>query len=185
MSGPRRTTGPRHRPPEPVPDLAFVLIDGDNLLHRVRGMRDEAGVAWLLPRLSAWRPPGVQVTVMLDGASDPGSPRRQRAASGIAWEHSGRVDADTAIVEQARARPYADRARTLVVTDDRGLADRARYVGVLVRRLDWLVEQLNRPTAAAPGPAGHVRSQGQAGPPSPGVGPRRAVGIGARRDRLR
>ena len=73
----------------PIPDLGLVLIDGDNLLHRVRGMRDEAGVAWLLPRLAAWRPPGVQVTVVLDGVSDPGAPRRQRAASGITWEHSG------------------------------------------------------------------------------------------------
>jgi hypothetical protein len=172
-------SGPRRRPPEPIPDLAFVLIDGDNLLHRVRGMRDEAGVAWLLPRLSAWRPAGVAVTVMLDGAPDPGSPRRQRAASGISWEHSGRVDADTAIVEMARAQPYADRARTVVVTDDRGLADRARYAGVLTRRLDWLVEQLNRPTVAG----------GPSGPGTPGVpkggSPRRAVGIGARRDRLR
>jgi len=183
-----------------------VLIDGDNLLHRVRGMRDEAGVAWLLPRLSAWRPAGVQVTVLLDGAPDPGSPRRQRAASGISWEHSGRVDADTAIVETARARPYADRARTVVVTDDRGLADRARHVGVLVRRLDWLVDQLNHPTvpgstsgAARPGntpggsasPGGSAAPRGSASPPAPGASaapggsPRRAVGIGARRDRLR
>jgi hypothetical protein len=167
-------SGHRRRPPEPIPDLAFVLIDGDNLLHRVRGMRDEAGVAWLLPRLSAWRPAGVHVTVMLDGAPDPGSPRRQRAASGISWEHSGRLDADTAIVEMARAQPYADRARTVVVTDDRGLADRARHAGVLTRRLDWLVEQLNRPTVGGPAPG---TSQGST--------PRRAVGIGARRDRLR
>ncbi len=158
-----------------------MLIDGDNLLHRVRGMRDEAGVAWLLPRLAAWRPAGVQVTVMLDGVSDPGSPRRQRAASGITWEHSGRVDADTAIVETARARPYADRARTVVVTDDRSLAERARHVGVLTRRLDWLVDQLNRPMA--PGGASGPAPRG-----APGAaqgGPRRAVGIGARRDRLR
>jgi hypothetical protein len=171
-------SGPRRRPPDVIPDLAFVLIDGDNLLHRVRGMRVEAGVAWLLPRVSGWRPPGVQVTVMLDGAPDPGSPRRQRAASGISWEHSGRVDADTAIVEMARARPYGDRARTVVVTDDRGLAERARYVGVLTRRLDWLVEQLNSSTVPG-GPSSPGTPAGPAGRP------RRTVGIGARRDRLR
>lgn len=170
-------SGSRRRPPEPIPDLALVLIDGDNLLHRVRGMRDEAGVAWLLPRLSAWRPPGVQVTVVLDGVSDPGTPRRHRAAAGITWEHSGRVDADTAIVEMSRARPYADRARTVVVTDDRGLADRARHVGVLTRRLDWLVDQLNRPTMPGSAPGAPVAPHGGS--------PRRAVGIGARRDRLR
>jgi hypothetical protein len=168
-------SGPRHRPPDHIPDLAFVIVDGDNLLHRVRGMRDEAGVAWLLPRLSAWRPSGVQVTVVLDGAPDPGAPRRQRAASGISWEHSGRVDADTAIAEMARARPYADRARTVVITDDRGLADRARYAGVLTRRLDWLVEQLNHPSVPGAPPR----------PGAPNGSPRRAVGIGARRDRLR
>jgi hypothetical protein len=172
MSGPRRRP-----PPDIIPELAFVLIDGDNLLHRVRGMRDEAGVAWLLPRLSAWRPPGVQVTVVLDGASDPGTPRRHRAASGISWEHSGRIDADTAIVDKARAQPYADRARTLVVTDDRGLADRARHVGVLTRRLDWLVDQLGGP-AARP-------ATGSAPSGAPHGSPRRPVGIGARRDRLR
>lgn len=173
-------SGPRRRAPEAIPDLAFVLIDGDNLLHRVRGMRDEAGVAWLLPRLAAWRPAGVQVTVVLDGVSDPGSPRRQRAASGITWEHSGRVDADTAIVEMARVRPYADRARTVVITDDRSLTERARHVGVLTRRLDWLVDQLNRPmVSGAPGPAhGGVSGTAQGGS-------HRAVGIGARRDRLR
>jgi hypothetical protein len=170
--------------PTPIPELAWVLIDGDNLLHRVRGMRDEAGVAWLLPRLSAWRPPGVHVTVVLDGAPDPRSPRRQRAASGITWEHSGRVDADTAIVELARGRPYADRARTVVVTDDRALADRARHVGVLTRRLDWLVEQLDRPTVP---PGARHGPTGASGPSAGAVSgsPRRVVGIGARRDRLR
>jgi hypothetical protein len=180
-------SGARRRAPDVIPDLGFVLIDGDNLLHRVRGMRDEAGVAWLLPRLAAWRPAGVQVTVMLDGVSDPGSPRRQRAASGITWEHSGRVDADTAIVETARARPYADRARTVVVTDDRFLAERARHVGVLTRRLDWLVDQLNRPTVPGPGAEAHGASGPAAhGTPGPARGvPHRAVGIGARRDRLR
>jgi hypothetical protein len=185
MSGPKRSTGARPRPAEPIPDLAFVFIDGDNLLHRVRGMRDEAGVAWLLPRLSAWRPAGVQVTVMLDGAPDPGSPRRQRAASGIAWEHSGRIDADTAIVERTRAQPYADRARTVVVTDDRGLADRARHAGVLTRRLDWLVDQIARPAAARP--TGGATGARPGTPPASGAQPTpgRAVGIGARRDRLR
>lgn len=197
-------SGHRHRPPEPIPDLALVLIDGDNLLHRVRGMRDEAGVAWLLPRLVAWRPPGVQVTVVLDGVPDPGSPRRQRAASGITWEHSGRLDADTAIVEVAGARPYADRVRTVVVTDDRGLAERARHVGVLTRGVEWLVEQLNRPPIPGPAgtggrptvPPGPQRGGPQGGGPrggpqrggprgGPQGDPRRAVGIGARRDRVR
>ena len=78
-------------------------------------------------------------------------------------QHSGRFDADTAIVELVRARGYAERTRTVVVTDDRQLSDRVRYVGVLVRRLDWLVDQLARPNpaatvATAPARAAHDRS---------------------------
>ncbi len=166
-------SGRRHAPPPPVSDLGWVIIDGDNLLHRVRGNRDEAGVAWLLPLLRAWRPADVQVIVMLDGASDPGMPRRQRAAPGISWEHSGRIDADTAIVDMCRSRPYADRARTVVVTDDRGLTERCRLAGVLVRRLDWLVDQLGRP--AAGGPARGMGVQRPRGPGAPGQRPRGAV----------
>ena len=74
----------------------------------------------------------------------------------------------------AGARPYAERARTVVVTDDRGLADRARHVGVLTRRLDWLVEQLNRPTVP---PTRATRAGAPAQPPVAGS-QRRAVGIG-------
>jgi hypothetical protein len=175
-------SGRRHAPPPAITDLGQVIIDGDNLLHRVRGNRDEAGVAWLLPLLRAWRPPDVEIVVMLDGAPDPGAPRRQRAAPGIAWEHSGRVDADTAIVGMCRARPYADRARTVVVTDDRGLTERCRMAGVLVRRLDWLVDQLGRPGGSGPG---RGRGEGRGTPASAGSSAgRRPVGIGARPPRL-
>ena len=129
--------------------MGLVVIDGDNLLHRVRGMRDEAGLHWLLPRLRAWRPPEVEILLMLDGSPGPGVGRRQQAAPGIRMQHSGRIDADTAIVDLVRAQGYSDRSRTVVVTDDRQLTERARYSGVLVRRLDWLVDQLARPVAAA------------------------------------
>ena len=64
-------------------------------------------------------------------------------------QHSGRLDGDTAIVELVRARGYAERTRTVVVTDDRQLSDRARYSGVLVRRLDWLIDLLARPNPDA------------------------------------
>ena len=115
-------SGPQHRRPQPpVPDLELLVIDGDNLLHRVRGMRDEAGLHWLLPRLKAWRPAEVQILLMLDGSPGPGVGRRQQVVPGIQMQHSGRLDADTAIVELVRARGYAERTRTVVVTDDRQL----------------------------------------------------------------
>ncbi len=179
-------SGPRHqRAQPPVTDLELLVIDGDNLLHRVRGMRDEAGLHWLLPRLKAWRPPGVQVLLMLDGSPGPGVGRRQQVVPGIQMQHSGRIDADTAIVELVRARGYAERTRTVVVTDDRQLSDRARYAGVLVRRLDWLIDLLARPNPgaaaalSAPGRATAAATPVPAKPsPRPGQPP---VGIGGGR----
>jgi hypothetical protein len=124
------------------PEFELVLIDGDNLLHRVRGMRDEAGLRWLLPRLRAWLPQGSRALVMLDGQPDPGESLRRRVATGVEFQHSGSVDADTRLVQTLAARPYAERARTVVVTDDRQLGDRVRQAGGLVRRLDWLTAGL-------------------------------------------
>jgi hypothetical protein len=176
-------TAPRyHRQQPPVPDLELLVIDGDNLLHRVRGMRDEAGIHWLLPRLRAWRPPEVQVLLMLDGSPGPGVGRRQQVVPGISMQHSGRFDADTAIVELVRARGYAERARTVVVTDDRQLADRVRHVGVLVRRLDWLVDQLARPNPAATVTSDPARATSTAAPTGRPARPARPpVGIGGGR----
>ena len=168
---------PPRRAPEPVPDMALVVIDGDNLLHRVRGMRDEAGLHWLLPRLKAWRPPEVEILLMLDGSPGPGVGRRQQAAPGIRMQHSGRIDADTAIVDLVRAQGYSERSRTVVVTDDRQLTERARYSGVMVRRLDWLVDQLaarsvGQGPSQRPGPGqgtGQTRAPGRAQPARPPV----------------
>jgi hypothetical protein len=139
---PRRGSGPS------AAEFELLLIDGDNLLHRVRGSRDEAGLRWLLPRLRAWLPAGAHIIVMLDGHPDPGEVLRRRVAPGIEFQHSGNVDADTALVAILAARPYADRSRTLLVTDDRGLTDRARHGGGLTRRLDWLTVQLARVTGS-------------------------------------
>jgi hypothetical protein len=163
MSGPRY-----HRTQPPVTDMELLVIDGDNLLHRVRGMRDEAGIHWLLPRLKAWRPPEVQVLLMLDGSPGPGVGRRQQVVPGIQMQHSGRIDADTAIVDLVRARGYAERTRTVVVTDDRQLSERARYAGVLVRRLDWLIELLARPN---PGAAAALSAPGRGAATSAGAAP--------------
>lgn len=141
----------REGPPTALPpEFELVLIDGDNLLHRIRGMRDDAGLRWLLPRLRAWLPRGTRALVMLDGHPDPGDSYRRHAATGVDFQHSGNVDADTALVGTLRARPYAERARTVVVSDDRALGDRVRHDGGLVRRLDWLVGGL----AAAVGDVG-------------------------------
>jgi hypothetical protein len=142
----------------PAVDFELLLVDGDNLLHRVRGSRDEAGLRWLLPRLRAWLPEGARAIVMLDGHPDPGDALRRRVAPGIEFQHSGNVTGDTALLAILAARGYGDRSRTLLVTDDRGLTDRARHGGGLTRRLDWLTVQLARATGLPPTASGEPRA---------------------------
>ena len=138
-------------------ELDLLLIDGDNLLHEVRGSRDEGGVAWLLPRLRSWRPEHIHIVVALDGHPAPGEPRRARAARGIEFYHSGSASADDMLVGLLRAQPFAGRTRTAVVTRDRGLQDRARRAGGATRSVDWLMQQVagrRRPDGAAAKPIG-------------------------------
>jgi hypothetical protein len=127
------------------PDLQLVelvVIDGDNLLHAVRGSRDAGGVAWLLPRLRTWRPPDLSVIVALDGHADRGLGDRRPIAPGISVRHAGARSADDLIVSLVESRPYADRARTVVVTDDGRLRDRVRHAGAISRPVAWLVDRL-------------------------------------------
>ena len=131
-------------------DIALLLVDGDNLLHDVRGSRDEGGVAWLLPRLARWRPDGMRIVVALDGHPGPGEPSRRRASRGIEFQHSGSRSADDLLIELLSARPYAERTRSAVVSGDHELVDRARRVGGSTYAVGWLLKQLN----AATGPNG-------------------------------
>ena len=128
-------------------DIDLLLVDGDNLLHDVRGSRDEGGVAWLLPRLRAWRPGHLDVIVGLDGHPPPGEPRRKRAVKGIEFYHSGSRSADDMLIDILRAQPYARRARTALVTQDRGLQDRARRAGGATRSVAWSMGQMVSPAS--------------------------------------
>ena len=132
-------------------DVQLVLVDGDNLLHGVRGTRDEGGVAWLLPRLRAWRPEGVDIVVSLDGHPVPGESSRQRVTKGIEVHHSGSRSGDDMLVSLLSARSYGDRARTVVITRDRGLQARAHAAGGQTRSVDWLLRQMNDPASGADG----------------------------------
>src|SRR4029079_610813 len=82
-------------PPDPDLDLVeLIVVDGDNLLHAVRGSRDAGGVAWLLPRLRAWRPPDISIIVALDGHADRGLGDKRPIAPGISVRHAGMRSAD-------------------------------------------------------------------------------------------
>ena len=146
-------------------EIALLLIDGDNLLHEVRGSRDAGAVAWLLPRLRRWRPDGMHIVVALDGHAEPGQPGRWVAAPGIWFQHSGSRSADDLLIEMLREQPYAERTRSAVVSGDHGLADRARRAGGATRQVAWLLRQLN----AASGPG--AISSGTASPVGIGQGP--------------
>lgn len=136
-------------------ELDLLLVDGDNLLHAVRGVRDESGVAWLLPRLIRWRPDHLRIVVGLDGHQAPGETIRTRAAPGIELRHSGARSADDLLIELLASQPYAGRSRTAVVTSDRELQARVRRAAGSTRSVEWLVAQL----------AGRTLPTGQTGPP--------------------
>jgi len=129
-----------------IDDLDLLLIDGDNLLHDVQGSRDEGGVAWLLPRLSGWRPQHLRIVIGLDGHAAPGEAGRQKATRGIEFHHSGRRSADDLLIDLLKAQPFAGRSRTAVVTRDRGLQARTNRAGGQTRSVDWLMRQVQGPS---------------------------------------
>lgn len=147
-----------------VDELDLLLIDGDNLLHDVRGIRDEGGVAWLLPRLSGWRPEHLRIVVGLDGHPPQGEGSRTRVTRGIEFHHSRSRSADDMLLDLLTAQPYADRSRTAIVTRDRGLQARASRAGGATRSVDWLMQQV----AAGPAASGSTTRPigiGQGKPP--------------------
>jgi hypothetical protein len=146
-------------------EIDLLLVDGDNLLHGVRGTRDEGGVAWLLPRLRIWRPLHIHIIVGLDGHQAPGEARRKKATKGIEFYHSGSHSADDMLIGLLRAQPYANRGRTVVVTLDRGLQDRARRAGGGTRSVDWLMQQVAGPAPTGGGSRPKPVIIGQGKPP--------------------
>lgn len=155
---------------QPLAGIDLVLVDGNNLLHRIAGGPDRQATHLLLGRLRAALPPGVDGIVVLDGPPDPGAPFRERLRPGLEIRHAGRQDADTVIVGLVRARPQLRRGATVAVTDDRGLTERVRAAGGLTRRLDWLVALFGR--EAAPTSIGAATPPDQA--ETAGRGPRTA-----------
>ncbi|HWH23832.1 MAG TPA: hypothetical protein VNW68_02945 [Candidatus Limnocylindria bacterium] len=134
--------------------VRLLLIDGNNLLHRISGGAGDGEVRVLLARLRGALPAGLETIVMLDGHPAPGTPQRQRVAAGLELRHAGRQTADDAIVGLLAGRPPAGRAATLTVTDDRALTERVRSAGGRTQRLAWLEALLDRRVRPAPAPGG-------------------------------
>lgn len=126
----------------PFDGVSLLIVDGNNLLHRTAGGPGPSAARVLIPRLRAVMPVGMRVSIILDGMPDPGAPLHEHIGS-VAISHAGRRSADDAIVEAVEHRMYDERPGTIVVTDDRGLADRIKRLGALHRRIDWLQDALD------------------------------------------
>lgn len=153
----------------PFDGVSLLIVDGNNLLHRTAGGPGSSAARVLIPRLRAVMPVGMRVSIILDGMPDPGAPLHEHIGS-VAISHAGRRSADDAIVEAVEQRMYDERPATIVVTDDRGLADRIKRLGALHRRIDWLQDALDlgRRGSRVPGsPPAPIGRPGVRPPPSP------------------
>lgn len=158
----------------PFDDVSLLVIDGNNLLHRTTGGPGPSAARVLIPRLRTVLPSSVRVSLILDGMPDPGAPIREHVGQ-IEIQHAGRRTADDAIVEAVEHRAFGDRPRTIVVTDDRALADRVKRLGALHRRVDWLQDVLD---LARRGPRTYSPGAGPSSAPigRPGIRPSRTTG---------
>ena len=139
-----RPDGMRRADRAPLADVDLLLVDGNNLLHRTTGGVEAAAVRGLVTRLRAL--PGRPSTIiLLDGHAAPGVSSVERAGRGLEIRRAGVPSADDVLVDLARAQPIDQRARTLVVTDDRALTERVRAIGGRTQRLAWLEGLLARP----------------------------------------
>ena len=130
--------------------MAVLLVDGNNLLHAVAGNAGPAPLRGLIPRLAAALPAELDAVVVLDGPPDPGGPARVRIRRGLAIRHAGRMGADAVIVAMVEERAFAERAGTLVVTNDVALGDEVKRIGGRGRPVRWLQERLAEPPAVRP-----------------------------------
>jgi hypothetical protein len=142
-----------------VSGVERLLIDGNNLLHRLSGGVDDQQQRTLLARLRGVLP-GVRKTIVFDGRRTGGS-AVSPATGEIDVIYAG-GSADDALVELVRALPATLVVRTVLVTDDRALADRARHAGVTSRRLDWLAALLQPASGGAPRPSTRKLAEGEA-----------------------
>ena len=166
--------------------IAVLLIDGNNVLHRMAGAADPGAQRTLLPRLRATIPDTVATVFMLDGHADTGAYGRERVRPGFEIRHSGSITADDALLKLIRDAPPEIRHGMTIVTDDTALANRARALGARTTRLAWLEQLIGSPQARRTSigsgrrsgqparPANHQEDERQ--PWQPGRGATRKVG---------
>ena len=143
-------------------EMAVLLIDGNNLLHRVAGSVDPGAQRLLLARLRGAIPSTLSAVLMLDGHADSGTSRTEKVGKGFEIRHSGSISADDAILRLIDKYAPSDRAAITVVSDDRAFTDRARRLGAHTQRLAWLENVMG-----SPGSEGAAIGAGKAPPRQP------------------
>jgi len=126
-----------------------LLVDGNNLAHRLAGGADRTAVRQKV--LDFVRGQQVSVIVFFDGPPPAGTPDRE-VLGRATMIYCGRRSADDAIVHQI---PQGHDARNFtVITDDRGLARRVRNAGGRVLSLPRWIQRLHRqrPAPSRPSP---------------------------------
>jgi hypothetical protein len=136
------------RAADPFQDTTRLLVDGTNLLHALAQGKDRLPSAAVIGRIRALVPPGVAVTIVLDGPPAPGAHER-RVTSGIEVRHSNRRPADDVLRDLVALAPEG----ALVVTDDRELGHGLRMAGARLASTSWLAERLGRQRLEAPAAA--------------------------------
>ena len=115
-----------------------IMVDGNNLLHRLPANRRSRGEVRRLT-LALARREGIRITLVFDGPPPAGTPD-QEALGGVKIVYSGRVSADDTIIRRLPGRPRS--ADWVVVSADRGLLERARRAGAKTRPLDQWIDKL-------------------------------------------
>lgn len=149
----------------PLDGIGRLLIDGNNLLHRVSGSVEPGAQRQLIARLNGALPATLPTVLMLDGHPASGTDRRQRIRRGLEIHHAGSLTADEALLNLIRDTPPYDRAGVVIVTDDRALTEKARHLGARSKRLDWLEQILAKPPVQATG-GSTIGRKGVSAPPS-------------------
>lgn len=144
----------------PFAEVDTLLIDGNNLLHRMTGGVEVVGINNLVAQLRQVLPARLRTVLVLDGHATDTDPISQRARTALDIRHSGSQSADDMLVGLTSAEPFERRARLLVVTSDRALTDRIRHAGGRTQRLEWLEGLLSRPAGAASPTGSQRRSVG-------------------------
>ena len=111
-----------------------IIVDGNNLLHRLpTTSRSRAEVRRLV--LETTRHERIAIVVVFDGPPPTGSPSEESLGS-VTVVYAGKAVADDVIIGRLPTGRAA--SQWAVVTDDRGLAERARRRGATVRGLsEW------------------------------------------------